>query len=86
MVIVFFNFQGLVCTHYVEQGQKVNGEYYCTVLDAVRDHIRRKWPSVAPNGRFLQHDNVHPHMSALTKKFLARRGIWVVQHYPTHLI
>ena len=82
MAIVFFDSQGLVYTHYVPQGQTVNSDYYCTVLDTLRDHIRRKRPNLVQIGWFLHHDNARPHVSLLTREFLARRGIQVVSHPP----
>lgn len=82
MAIVFFDSRGLVYTHYVPQGQTVNSHYYCSVLDTLREHIRRKRPNLVSAGWFLHHDNARPHVCGHTREFLARRGIQVVPHPP----
>ena len=44
MLIVFFDYLGVVHFEYVPEGQTVNKEYYLTVLRRLRDAIRRKRP------------------------------------------
>jgi histone-lysine N-methyltransferase SETMAR len=84
MAIVFFDSQGLVYTHYVANGQTVNSECYCEVLDTLRAHIQRKRLASADvkRGWLLHHDNARPHVSAMTQQFLGQRGIQVVPHPP----
>jgi hypothetical protein len=44
MLIVFFDIDGLVHHEYVPRGQTVNKEFHKTVLQRLRDAVRRRHP------------------------------------------
>ncbi len=44
MVITFWDWRGMIYTHYSPAGQTVNMAYYKKVITIIRAHILRKWP------------------------------------------
>ena len=76
MLIAFFDIDGLIHHEFVPTGQKVNKEFYKTVLqhlrDAVRRHCPEKWRS---SNWILHHDNTPAHRAVTTNEFLAKHKI-----------
>jgi hypothetical protein len=46
LVIVFFDIKGVIFEHWVPEGTTVNQHYYKTVLQTLRERIRRKRPEL----------------------------------------
>lgn len=42
MMIVFYDFRGVVCYEFLPTDQTVNNNYYLSVLHRLRDAVRRK--------------------------------------------
>jgi len=58
MLIAFFDIDGLVRREFVPTGQTVNKEFYKTVLQCLRDAVRRHHPEKWRSGNWiLHHDN-----------------------------
>jgi len=83
MLIAFFDIDGLVYHEYVPRGQTVNKEFYKTVLQRLRDAMRRhrheKWRS---SNWILHHDNAPAHRAVTTNEFLAKHNIPSIPHPP----
>ena len=76
MLIAFFNIDGLVHHEYVHRGQTVNKEFYKTVLQRLRDALRRHGPEKWRSGSWiLHHDNAPAHRAVTTNEFLAKYNI-----------
>ena len=61
MLIAFFDVDGLVHHELVPTGQTVNKEFYKTVLQHLRDAVRRHRPEKWRSGNWtLHHDNALP--------------------------
>ncbi len=65
MITVFFDDEGLVFSEYLPPRETVNADYYCGILQRLKEDIRRKRPALwqmGPNGyrKFLHHDNAPP--------------------------
>jgi len=57
-------------------GQTVNKEFYKTVLQRLRDAVRRHRPEKWRSGNWiLHHDNVPAHRAVTTNEFLAKHNI-----------
>jgi len=83
MLIAFFNIDRLVHHEYVPRGQTVNKEFYKTVLQRLRDAVRRHRPEKWCSGnRILHHDNAPAHRAVTTNEFLAKHNILSLQHSP----
>ena len=58
MLIAFFDNDGLVHHEFIPTGQTVNKEFYKTVLQHLRDAVRRHCPENWRSGNWiLHHDN-----------------------------
>ena len=86
MLIAFFNIDGLVHHEFVPTGQTVYKEFYKTVLQLLRDTVRRhrpeKWRSC---NWILHHDNAPAHKAVTTNEFLAKHNIPSLPQPPTPL-
>jgi histone-lysine N-methyltransferase SETMAR len=82
MLIAFFDFKGMIYTHYVPQGRNINSEYYIDVLSTFLKHLRQKRPEKLRQGWRLHQDNARPHTSKITMKFLEAKGIETLFHAP----
>jgi len=83
MLIAFFDIDGLVRHEYIPRGQTVNKEFYKTVLQCLRDAVRRhrteKWRS---GNWILHHENAPAHRAVTTNEFLAKHNISSLPHSP----
>ena len=67
MLIAFFDIDGLVHNEFVPIGQTVNKEFYKTVLQSLRDAVRRHRPEKWRSGNWiLHHDNAPVHRAVTT--------------------
>lgn len=83
MLIIFFDYRGVVHHEFVPQGQTVNKEFYVQVLRRLREDVRRKRPELWKNKSWvLHHDNAPSHSSLLVSQFLAGNEIAVLPHPP----
>jgi len=77
MLICFFDSQGVVHEEFMPQGQTVNKQYYCEVLERLRKRVHRVWPEMADTW-MMHHDNAPCHNAISMNKFLTKKGIPVV--------
>jgi hypothetical protein len=83
MMIAFFDAEGLVHPKFLSQCQTMNQTVYITVLQRLRDAVRRKRPHKQISGtRLLHHDNAPCHVALSVREFLAKHSIPVVLHPP----
>ena len=84
MLIALFDIDRLVHHEYVPRGQTVNKEFYRTVLQCLRDVVRRHRPEKWHSGNWiLHHDNASAHRDVTTNEFLAKHNIPSLPH-PTY--
>jgi len=83
MLIAFFDIDGLVHQQYVPTGQTVNKEFYRTVLQCLRNTVRKYRPEKWRSGNWiLHHDNAPAHRGITTNEFLAKHNILSLPHPP----
>ncbi|BFZ02340.1 hypothetical protein BsWGS_05379 [Bradybaena similaris] len=83
LLIVFFDYKGIVHHEYAPSGQTVNKEYYIEVLRRLRDAVRRRRPDLHASGQWqLHHDNAPAHSAQLVQQFLAKHNIPQVRQPP----
>jgi len=83
MLVVIFDWKGIVIHEFVPRGQMVNKQLYQGVLARLRDAVRRKRPELWENLTWiLHHDNVPAHASLLIRSYLAKHQTPVVPHPP----
>jgi len=83
MLIAFFDIDGLVHHDFVPTGQTVNKEFYKTILQCLRDTVRRHRPeNWRSNNWILHHDNAPAHRAVTTNEFLAKHNILLLPQPP----
>jgi len=83
MLVVFFDWHGVIQYKFVPRGQTVNKEFYVAVLKRLRKAVRRKRPQLWTNQSWaLYHDNALAHSSFLVRNFLAKNETTVVLQPP----
>ena len=79
--ILFFNSQGVVHKDLVPQGQTVNQQYYCEVLEWLRKRVHSFQPEFV-HFWMLHHDNTPCHTTISVNEFFTKRGFLVVPQSP----
>ena len=81
MLIAFSDIDGFVHHEYVPRGQTANKEFYKTVLQRLRDAVRRQRPEKWRSGNWiLHHDNAPAHRVVTTNEFLLKHNIPSLPH------
>ena len=81
MLVVFFDWKGIVHHEFVPRGQMVNKEFYWEVLARLRDVVRRKRSELWENQTWmLHHDNGPAYASLPIRSYLAKHHTSVVPH------
>src|SRR5258705_4248364 len=85
MLIVAYDYEGVILTHDVPQGQTVNADYYCRFLQHhLRPAVRRKRPRLLrDNLPIVLYDNARCHVAQDVKDLL-RRWSWEVLEHPPY--
>jgi len=84
MLIAFFDTDRLVHHEYVPRGQTVNKEFYRTVLQCLRDTVRRHRSGKWRSGNWILHqDNDPAHRAVTTNGFLVKHNILLFP-YPSY--
>jgi len=83
MLVVFFDWKGMVHHEFVPRGQVVNKQFYQEVLAHLRDAVCRKRPELWENQTWMLHHNKMPaHALLLIRSYLAKHQTSVVPHPP----
>jgi histone-lysine N-methyltransferase SETMAR len=82
MLVVFFDFKGIIYSHYVPQGKTINSEYHIEVMSTFLKCLKKKRPEKLQLGWLLHQDNARPHTSKLTSEFMEAKGIKTLFHAP----
>jgi len=76
VLIAFFDIDRLVHYEYVPRGRTVNKEFYKTVLQRLRDALRRHRPEKWRSGNWiLRRDNAPAHRAVTKNEFVAKHNI-----------
>ena len=83
MMMVFFDWQGVIHYKFIPHGQTVNKEFYIPILKRLREAVRRKRPQLWTNQSWvLNHDNAPAQSSFLVRNFLAKNETTIVPQPP----
>jgi len=84
LLVVFFDWKGIVHHEFVPCGQMVNKQLYQEVLAHLRDAVRRKRTELWENQTWmLHHENMLAHVLLLICSYLAKHRTSVVPHPPS---
>jgi len=79
MLVIFFDWQGVIHKQFVPEGETINAVYYKVVMERLLNRIRRVRPGMCESGDwFLLHDNAPSHNATIVKQFLAQRKVTVL--------
>jgi histone-lysine N-methyltransferase SETMAR len=83
MLIAFFDSNGIIHKESVPAGQTVNSAFYEEVLKRLLRRIHRVQPELRRTGQWMfLHDNAPAHCAIRVHRFLAQRGVPVLDHPP----
>jgi len=83
LLVVFFDWKGIVHHEFVPRGQTVNKQLYQEILAHLRDAVCRKRPELWENQTWmLHHDNAPAHVLLLIRSYLAKHQTSIVPHPP----
>jgi transposase len=83
VMLVFFDWRGIIHHEFVPRGQTINKEFYVAFLKRLREAVHWKRPQLWTNqSRVLHHDNAPAHSSFLVRNFLAKNKMTVVPQPP----
>lgn len=83
MLTVFFDYHGVVHSEFLPEGQTVNKQYYLSVMQRLREKIRRKRPDLwKENSWILHHDNAPAHKAIIVNEFLTKNATNIIEQPP----
>ena len=86
MLVDFFDYTGIVHHEYAPRSQTVNQEHYKSVLERLRENVRKKSPALwREKNWILHHDNAPAHRAFSIIEFLAKFQIPVLPQSPDSL-
>ncbi|XP_037938203.1 protein GVQW3-like [Teleopsis dalmanni] len=83
MLVVFFDYRGVVQSEFLTENQRMNKEYYLDVMRRLRENIRQKRQDLwEANSWILHHDNTPSHKAIVVQEFLAENSTNVIDQTP----
>jgi len=83
MLVIFFDWQGVIQKEFVPEDESINAVYYKGVMERLLNRIQRVRPGMCDSDDwFLLHDNAPSHNATIVKQFLAQRRVTVFDHPP----
>jgi hypothetical protein len=73
MLTVFFEYRGVVHSEFLPQGQKINKEYYLSVIRRLRENVRRRRPDFFKENSWILHQN-NEQKAIIVNEFLAKNS------------
>ena len=74
MLVIFFDWQGIIHKEFVPEGETINAVYYIGVMERLLNRIQRVRLGMCESGDwFLLHDNALSHNVTFVKQFLAQK-------------
>jgi hypothetical protein len=85
MLIVFWDSQAVLLTHFQKRGESMNSALYCEVFLKLWDAIHRRRPGQLEREVLLDHDNAGPHIARATQKRIRKLQWELLEHQPYSL-
>ena len=83
LLLIFFDWQGVIHKEFVPEGETIHAVYYKGVMERLLNRIQRVRPGMREYGDwFLLHDNAPSHNAIIVKQFLAQGNVTVLDHPP----
>lgn len=83
MVTVWWSSAGIIHYNFLNQGDAITADKYCSEIQIMHDKLRQKQPSlVNRKGPILLHDNARPHVAQQTLQKLNELQYEILPHPP----
>ena len=82
MLLIFFDWQGVIHKEFVPKGETINAVYYKVVIERPLNRIRRVRPGMCESGDWFLLYNAPSHNATIVEQFLAQRQVTVLDHPP----
>jgi histone-lysine N-methyltransferase SETMAR len=81
MLMLFWDYKGLILEHYMPRGLTINSKSYCDLLqNHLKPAIRSKRRGLLSSGVLLQHDNACSHTARATAKKIMDLHLECIPH------
>jgi hypothetical protein len=82
MVMAFFDSHGIMYTHIVPMGSKINAIYIVNDLGLFLKKMRQTWPEIVSRERFFHWENAPVQAATIVQVWIAAYQITVLGHPP----
>lgn len=82
MASVFWDCKGVIMVDYLEKGKTINADYYCTLLQRLREEIKTKRPGMLSKKVLFHQDNAPVHTAAKSIAQIYNCGFELLPHPP----
>jgi len=82
MLVIFFDWPGVIHKEFVPEGETINAVYYKGVMERLLNRIRRVRPCMCESGDWFLLHNAPSHNATIVKQLLAQRKVTVLDHPP----
>lgn len=82
MASVFWDAKGILFIDYLEKGKTINGPYYASLLDQLKQKIQEKRPGLVKKKILFHQDNAPCHKSVIAMEKINELGFELVPHAP----
>lgn len=79
---VFWDAKGILFVDYLQTGKTINSEYYCNLLDKLKEEIQKKRPGLQKKKIIFHQDNAPCHKSILTMAKISELKYELLEHPP----
>jgi len=80
MATVFWDREGILLIEWLPEGRTINAQYYCEILERLREKIKSERRGRITRGTVLQQDNARPHTCNATMDVIRRLGFELLPH------
>jgi len=82
MATVFWDSQGIILIDYLQKDKTITGAYYATLLDRLKEELKKKRPRLTCKKVLFYQDNMPSHKSTVAMAKLHELGCELIPHPP----
>lgn len=82
MMTAFWDEDGIIHIDFLPDGETINSDYYCRVLEDVHHHLRQRRRGKKSRGILLHQDNARPHTARRTMEKIDQLRWKLISHPP----
>jgi len=82
MLVIFFNWQGIIHKEFVPEGETITAVYYKGIMERLLNRIQCVRQGMCESGDWLILHNTPSHNATIIKQLLAQQNVTVLHHPP----